>query len=137
MAASTYLSDKLLDDVFGNTAYSVPTTMWCALYTSSPGIGGSANTNEATGTGYARVSITNNTTNWPNASAQAKANGTQISFPTPGAGGWGTVTYVAIVDSASGVGNVLVFGALTIAKTINQNDTVVIDATTGLSLTLT
>lgn len=136
MAASTYLSDKLLDAVFGLTTYTPPGTLYVALYSSSPGIGGSANTNEVTGTGYARVAVTNNTTNWPNAAAQAKANGTQISFPTPGSGGWGVVTFVAVVDSASGAGNILVFGALTISKTINQSDTVVIDIA-GLALTLT
>ena len=127
MAASTYLSNALLDHTFGKTTFTAAATLYVALYTSSPGAGGSANTNEATGTGYARVALTNNTTNFPNASAGSKSNGTLITFPTPGAGGWGTVTFAALVDTASSTGNIYTFGALTVSKTINQSDSVTID----------
>ncbi len=40
---------------------------------------------EVTGGSYARVTLTNNATNWPNASAALKKNGTVITFPTASA----------------------------------------------------
>ena len=60
------------------------------------------------------------------------SNNGAITFPTPTAG-WGTVTHFGIYDAASG-GNLLFFGALTIAKTVNQADTVTFPAA-SLSIT--
>lgn len=124
---SDYLEKKLMDLLFSATAYTAPATIYCGLWNATlDGTSTSATAGEISGNAYARVSITNNTTNFPNASGvtAAKSNGTTISFPTPTPAGWGSVTNVALADVSSGAGNLLLWGALTVSKTINVGDTV-------------
>lgn len=120
MTASNFLELELLDHVLGNAAYTAPATVYISLHTADPGETGA---NETTGTSYARLAVTNNATNWPAASAGAKANGTTFTFATPGSGGWGTVTHFGIWDAAT-TGNNLFGGALAVSKVINQDDVV-------------
>lgn len=120
MSASAYLANELLDHVFGGGDYTRPATLYISLHTDAPGGTGA---NEVSGASYARVAVTNNATNFPAASGGAKSNGTVISFATPGAGGWGEVDHVGIWDAASG-GNFVAYGALAVAKTINEGDPV-------------
>lgn len=69
---------------------------------------------EISGSNYARVAVTANSTNFPNASSAEPSvtqNGTAISFPTPSAD-WGFV--VGWIDSdASTAGNIWEWGAMT------------------------
>lgn len=118
---SDFLENKVLDHILGNTAYTAPATVHIALFTTSPGDDGTGGT-EVSGNNYSRVSVTNNTTNWPNASGGAKANGTAITFATP-SGTWGTVTSFGIYDASTG-GNLLYFGNLTSNQTVNTGNTV-------------
>lgn len=127
MSASNDLENKILRHIFGEAVYSALATVYIALYTSDPGEAGSANTNECTGTGYARVAVTNNGTSWT-VTGNAVTNDNIIDFGTAGAGGWGTVTHFAIVSSASGAGDILFSGALTTPKTINAGDPVTFPA---------
>jgi hypothetical protein len=123
---SDYLEKKIQDHVLGATVFTTPATVYMGLWTATlDDTSTGATAGEVSGGSYARVSITNNTTNWPNASGitALKQNGVAINFATPSAG-WGTVTYWALVDSSSGAGNILYFGALTNSKTINTSDTV-------------
>lgn len=115
---SDFLELELLDHVFGNAAYSAPATLHVSLFTAAPSDTGGGT--EVTGGSYARVAVTNNATNWPAASAGAKANGTIITFPTPTAN-WGTVVAFGIHDAASG-GNLLAWATLTTNRTINNGD---------------
>lgn len=115
-----YLENKLLDHVWGNTAYSAPATLYIALSTTTINDDGTGMT-EPSGGAYARVASTNNSTNWPNAVSGAKANGTALTFPTATAS-WGTVIDFAIMDAATG-GNMLGYGTLTSSKTIDPGDT--------------
>lgn len=124
MSASNYLENEILDHILSAAAWTAPATLYVALHTADPGDTGTQATNETTGTSYARVAVTNNATNFPAAAGGAKSNGTAINFPTPGSGGWGTVTHWSIGDAASGAGNILFSGALTVSKTINSGDTV-------------
>ena len=128
-----FLELELLDHVFGNAAYSAPATVYVALYTVTPTDANASGT-EVTGGSYARVAVTNNATNWPAASAGAKANGTAITFPAPTAN-WGTVVAFAIYDAAT-VGNELAWGALTVNKTINNGDAAPSFAVGDLDITL-
>lgn len=118
-AKSDYLENKVLDHIFGNTAYSVPATVYVALYTAAPNDAGGGT--EVSGNGYSRAAVTNNTTNWPNASSGSKSNGTAIQFSAASGGSWGTVTHFSLFDAAS-AGNMLYHGALTSSKTINDGD---------------
>lgn len=119
---SDYLEAKILDEVFGATAFSAPGTLYVALFTAAPSDSGGGT--EVTGGSYARVAVTNNTTNWPNAtgtSPTSKANGTVITFPTATAN-WGTVVAFGIFDASSG-GNLIAWADLNTSRTINSSDT--------------
>jgi hypothetical protein len=111
---------KILDHVFGATAYTAPATIYVALSTADPLDSGSGLA-EPSGNVYACVAVTNNTTNFPNASGGAKSNGTAIIFPQA-TGSWGTVTHVALMDASSG-GNMLGSAALASSKAVGANDT--------------
>jgi len=115
---SDVLENKILDAVLGGVTYSSPATVWVALYTAAPTDAGGGT--ECSGGSYARVSKTNNATNWPNASGGAKANGTAITFPAP-TGNWGTVLAFAIHDHAT-ADQILYWGLVTPNKTVNASD---------------
>ena len=115
---SDYLENKLLDHVFGATSYSAPATLYVALSTTTPTDSG--NVTEPTSGAYARVAVTNNTTNWPNASSGSKSNGVAITFPQATAL-WGTLTHFVIYDAASN-GNMIGFGALGASRTVDFGD---------------
>lgn len=129
-AMTNYLENKLIDHVLRNTAYTPPTTLHFALFTSDPTETGAAGT-EVSGGSYARVAVTANLTNMAgtqaagSTTASSGTNGTTsnngaITFPAP-TGNWGTVTHMAIMDAASG-GNMLVYGALQTSKVISSGD---------------
>jgi hypothetical protein len=102
-ALSDHLENKLLDHLFGGTAYTAPATLYFALFTTAPtDTGGGI---EVTGTGYTRASSTNNTSNWSNATSGSKTNATQITFPAA-TGTWGSVNAIGIFDASTG-GNLL------------------------------
>jgi hypothetical protein len=87
-----------------------------------------ATAQEPTGGAYARVAVTNNTTNWPTAVRVSNQpgfqmqNGTTITFPTSTAS-WGTIAGFLIADNATpGSGNVLAYGALTSPTVVASSD---------------
>ena len=116
---SDFLENTLLDEVLGATDYTPPGTVYLALFTAAPDDTGGGT--EVSGGGYARVAVTNNSTNWPAASGGSKSNGVDMTFPQATAD-WGTVVAFAIFD-ASTAGNMLYWGDLTTSKTINNGDT--------------
>lgn len=116
---STFSANTWLDEVLGGSDYTPASTVYVALYTVTPGANGGGT--EVSGGSYARVAVTNNSTNWPAASGGVKANGAAITFPTASAS-WGTVTGFALMDAASG-GNELYFGDLTLSKVVSSGDT--------------
>lgn len=121
---SNYLENRILDAVLGGPTFSLPATVYVALSTaaySEAATGASMTEVSSSGTAYARVALTNNTTNWPSASGGSKANGTAITFPTATAS-WGSVLSFYIVDASSG-GNVLYGGDLAAPRTIASGDT--------------
>jgi len=119
---SNYLENEILDHVLGGGDYTRPATVYVGLWTSALDDTSDGDTaGEVSGGSYARVSVTNNSTNWPAAANGAKSNGTAITFPQA-TGDWGTVTYFAILDAATS-GNVLYWGQLTSSKTIENGDT--------------
>ena len=116
---SDYLENKLLDHVLGGADYTRPATVYVALYTVAPTDAGGGT--EVSGGAYARVTVTNNATNFPAASGGAKSNGTEIIFPEATAS-WGTVVALAILDAAA-AGNFLYWADLTTSKAIASGDT--------------
>lgn len=116
-------SQAILDHYFGGTTVgSPPATLYVGLSTTTIADDGT-NITEPVGNGYAGVSVTNNATNWPAASAadpSHKKNGTVITFPTA-TGSWGTITDV-FIKATNSSGAVLVYGALSVAKTVSNGD---------------
>lgn len=134
-SASSYLENKVLDHVLGNVAYTAPTNVFIGLWTTTLTASSTGSTaGEVSGSGYARVQMTNNTTNWPVASGGSKSNGTIANFGTAGAS-WGTVTHMAICDASTG-GNILYWSALTNQKTVDPGDSVQYPVS-GITVTLT
>lgn len=106
----------VLDLIFGSGhAASFPATYDIALSTTLPTNTG-ANVTEPSGNGYARVTVTNNDTNWPAAVSRSKTNGTAIVFPQP-TGSWGTISHFAVY--AGGTSTFRGWGALTTPRVVD------------------
>lgn len=120
MSFTNYLEAKLLDHVFGGATmdYTAPVTHYLGLAVSVAEDG--TITSEPSGSNYARVSVTNNGTNWPAATAGSKASGAVFTFPEA-SGSWGTLEVFFIADDPT-AGNVLAYGDLTVHKTIGDGD---------------
>lgn len=128
-ALSNYLENKLIDQIFRGQAYTFPTTTYVGLFTSAPSDTGGGT--EVSGGSYARVAVASSLANWAGTQAAASttassgtsgttSNNIGVTFPEPTAA-WGVVTHVGIFDATSS-GNLLIYGALTIPKTINNGD---------------
>jgi hypothetical protein len=111
----TTVCNAVLDGIFGDASYNAPNTLYAALSTTTPAAGGT-NFTEPVANGYARVSVVNNATNFPNASARAKANGAAIDFPTA-TDDWLPVTHFGFFDAAS-AGALVAWGALSTPRTV-------------------
>jgi len=121
MAVSNYLATAILNQVFRNTAYTRPTTVYLALYTSNPT--GSDTGTEVAGGGYVRQAVT--------FGAPALVGGKETIKPTSdiqlpvASADWGNITHAGIRDAATG-GNLLYYGPLDSARTILNGDRLMI-----------
>lgn len=115
MPKSTYLANATADAILGASAWTPPATVYVGLYSTAPTGGGSGGT-EFDGTtepGYARVAVTNNSTNFPAASSGSKATGAAITFAANSGGtAWANAVAFGIWD-ASTAGNLLGYGSCT------------------------
>jgi hypothetical protein len=126
-AASNYLENKLLDHAlrYGTAPYTGASTIYLALFTNTSGNAASnleagTLTDEVStsGTAYARQAVT-----FAAASSGSSATNATVTFPTA-TDSFGTITHVAVMDGdTEGAGNVLFWGAVTTAKTIDVGDT--------------
>lgn len=148
MAAFTdFAENKLLDFIFraqaltginGATAAAGtgPANLYIGLLTVAP-TDSTAGT-EVSGNNYSRVTVASSLTNWKSTQNDSTAstgtsgttsNTNTITFNNPTPSGWGTVVAVGIYDSST-TGNLLIYSALTVSKTINAGDTVTFPAGT-------
>ena len=118
-ALSNYLENEILDHMLGGGDFTRPASVFIALFTAEPSDDGGGT--EAAGGDYARVEVVNNLTNFPASVNGVKSNGTEISFPSPGAS-WGTIKAVGVFDALSG-GNLLMHSLLPQQVTIASGDT--------------
>ena len=122
-AASNYLENKVLDHVLKVAAYTQPSTLYLGLF-NNISTNAAANLEAGTltdetstsGTGYARKTVA-----FAAASSGTSASSATVTFDTAIAT-WGTITHIAVMDAITG-GNVLFYGAVTTAKTIDIGDT--------------
>jgi len=118
-AASNYLELKILEHTLGISSYTAPTTTYLALFTSDPTDAGTGT--EVSGGSYARQSIS-----WNTPASGATTNSADVTFPQATAN-YGTVTHIGIYD-ASSAGNLLYHGALSASKSVETNDTFIVEA---------
>jgi hypothetical protein len=123
---SNYLENALINVTLRATAYTAPTTVYLALYTTDPTDADTGT--ECSGTSYARQSIT-----FGAPSNGVSTNSAAIEFPQAG-GAWGTITHIGIRDALT-VGNLLYHTPLDASKTIATGDVFRI-AIASLSVTL-
>lgn len=99
-------------------AWRANPTQYLALYTADPGDAGSATSNEATYTGYARVALTKATA-W-NDGGSSFSNAALLQSPKC-TGGSNDITHFGIVTTASGAGQILYSGALGSTLSVSNN----------------
>ena len=133
MPASTYLANKLIDHQLGKTSFTMP-TVYVALSSTTPTAAGT-NVTEPSGGAYARVATSGAT--WNAAASGSTTNVAAITWTTASADwvGGANLTYGVLYDASSG-GNMLAYGALTVAKNVLDGDTASI-AIGGLTVSLT
>ena len=125
---TNYLEDKVMNHLFGGTAYTAPTTWYCGLLIAAPTE--STSGTEVSGGGYARQAISWTLTGTGQAQAASSA---ALTFPVASTS-WGTVTHAGIYDAAGAGANLVAFETLTEAdfttsnpKTISAGDYFKID----------
>ena len=123
MAITTTTANKVLDYLFGATAFSNLSTMYMGLSTSTVLNDGTGATEPSTsGTAYSRIAITNNKTNWGTASNASLTNSSAIQF-TESSASWGTIVSVGLSDASSG-GNLWWYDTLSPSRTVSSATTV-------------
>lgn len=120
MSKSNTTENDILKMVLQGTdpAWRAGATQWLALYTADPGEAGSAVTNEATYTSYARVSRTKATA-WTDGGSSF-SNASLVQFPKC-TGGTNDITHFGIVTTSSGAGQLLYSGALSSTLSVSNN----------------
>ncbi len=129
---SDYLENKTLDHNLSDGAFTMPAAIYLALCTAVPtdaSVG--ATLTEAGYTGYARLVIA--AADLSAAASGSKTNSNALTFAACTAG-TSTVIGWAIVDSASGAGNVLYWGTCT-STVISTTQTPATIAVGGLVVT--
>lgn len=126
-AASDFLEAEIIKHIFRTGSYTKPTVLAIALCTAAPvdSDTGALTSKEAANAGaYARQTLNPLDANWTApGSGGLTDNASAITFPVATAS-WGTITHVAICDSATyGAGNLLLHGALTTSKVVGIGDT--------------
>ena len=131
MASGKYeaLSVLLLNWLFNAGTFTQPTNLYVALFSVTPSV--SSVGTEATGSGYARITVACNTTNWPTISGATTTitNNVAQSFAAA-TGDWSSAANqvaAGIVGGSSNSASLTSFlyywGALTEAKPVLNGDT--------------
>lgn len=123
---ANYLENKVAAEVLGATAFSAPATVYFGLWTTAGSLTDAfngASVNETTYGAYARVSKTNNTTNF-SGTTSPRTNSTAITYPQSTSGSQ-TVNQVGVLDGNAGTSgdNGLLWADLTAARTIDSGET--------------
>ncbi|MAL67567.1 MAG: hypothetical protein CMK27_00605 [Porticoccaceae bacterium] len=123
---SNYLETKVLEHVFGGSAYTAPTTLYVALFTAAPSDTGGGT--EVSGGAYARQTAAFTV------SGDTASNTAAIEYATATAD-YGTVVAMGVYDALTS-GNLLAYGTLTTSKTVSNGDVFRFNAS-AIDITLT
>ncbi|HRK94934.1 MAG TPA: hypothetical protein PK694_01315 [Rhodospirillales bacterium] len=119
MSMSNDTENDILEAILKGTdpAWRAGATIYVALYTADPGEAGTAVTNEATYTSYARVAVTK-ASGW-NDGGSTFDNAALIQFPQC-TGGTNTITHFGLVTTSAGAGQLLVSAALSSSLAVSS-----------------
>lgn len=141
MPLSNYMENAWIDMLFRTATYAKPSTIYIALFTTTPTPAGGGV--EVSGGSYARAALNPLNTNWlatqggttgvsSGTSGQTK-NAVAITFPAPTAD-WGTIVAFGIFDAIT-AGNLVIFGSFATSKVVSNGDQAPAIAINGLTLT--
>lgn len=120
------VANTLLNQVLrGETAYSPPSSYWMGLFLASTGLrtSNSGTWSECAAADYGRLEIRGSTGRTFSSSTTGASENEQAWAFGVATNNWGTITHVAIMDSATlGAGNVVFYGQLSVAKIVNVDD---------------
>ena len=106
-----FFKGTTITGIADNTATSPLTNLYVSLHTADPGEAGTAVTNEATYTSYARVAVARSGSGWT-VTGNSVSPAANIDFPAC-TGGTNTITHFGIVSTASGAGTLYYKGTVT------------------------
>lgn len=111
MSFSNAAETAILNQIFKGTAlpWNANSNLYIALHTADPGEAGTAITSEATYGAYARIALVRSSDFTVSNNQVSNTSLVQFAQCTSGSN---TITHATIVDSASGVGNIIVRAAL-------------------------
>ena len=131
-AMSDYLENKLIDHCFRGIPYTAPSNLYVGLMTAAEGDAGGGT--EVSGGSYARspaipctataMASTGGATTTTSPSAGTSAttsNNAVVTWAAAPTLSWGSIIGLGIFDAATG-GNLLAYGLLSTAKTVNAGD---------------
>ena len=115
-----YLEGQIVAHIHRTATFTKPAALWVRLYTAMPGEAGGGT--EVSGAGYAAVQVGPSDATWaaPVTGDGHTENVGAIQFGSPTAN-WGSVVGFSLADAAT-AGNMLLYGSLTQAKTVNNGD---------------
>jgi hypothetical protein len=122
-----YLSQTMLNFIFNGGSWTAPSSLYLSLFTVAPSI--SSQGTEASGGGYARLTVTCNTTNWPTISSSTTTIENAVALTMFTASGnvssSSNMTDAGFFDSltSGGSNHLYYWGDLTTAKPILSGDT--------------
>lgn len=128
---SNYTEDKLVDHVLGTSAFTMPTTMRLAVFTTNPNFETGAGGTEATGGSYARKTIA-----FTASSGGATSNSGAVSWTVGTDIAAGTYTGWAVYDAATN-GNMLFGDAFASNKVLTTTGDVLNFAAGAVTYSLT
>lgn len=118
---SDYLENKILNTLFNAATWPTwPASVYVSLHTASVGDAGGGAEVSTSGTAYARLAVTRNTTNFPTTTDGTINNGILLQWAIATAD-WGTITSLGIWDASTG-GNLLYWGDLSASQVVNTNN---------------
>ena len=112
-AMSDYLENEILDHILSVGSYTMPSAVYVGLSTGSFGDDNSGT--ELSGNNYSRVAAT-----FSAAASGTTSNSAAIEFAAA-TGTWGSISHFGVFDASSS-GNLLIHGAFSSAKTIENGD---------------
>ena len=128
-AMSNYMENKLIDHIVRDTSWTAPANVYVGLVGnfSAADLEAGTITAEISGNAYARVSVKGDA-NWSAGGTSGLTdNENAIEFTTAAGGDWGYVSGL-FLSNASTAGDVILYGALTTPKIVEDGDQFVIAA---------